>query len=100
MPLGRNWYDISKSCADNGDPGMDCYPQVNQASPMTAISPHDSLTPLQIIDYLSKNKTKDMLGVPRDHRFEVISFRVNAAFVLAGDMFENSEAYLVGLLER
>ncbi|PVF96677.1 peptidase S10 serine carboxypeptidase [Serendipita vermifera] len=80
---GRNWYDISKSCADNGDPGMDCYPQVGQ-----------------IIDYLSKNKTKDMLGVPRDHRFEVISFRVNAAFVLAGDMFENSEAYLVGLLER
>jgi hypothetical protein len=63
-------------------------------------SPHRPLRNLKISDYLSKNETKDLLGVPRSHQFEAISMPVNTAFVLAGDMFENSEAYLVGLLER
>jgi hypothetical protein len=63
-------------------------------------SPHRPLRNPKISDYLSKNETKDLLGVPRNHQFEAVSMPVHTAFVLAGDMFENSEAYLVGLLER
>jgi hypothetical protein len=49
---------------------------------------------------MSKNSTKDMLGVPRSKEFNTISLAINAAFVLAGDMSEHSDAYVVGLLER
>jgi hypothetical protein len=59
-----------------------------------------SLRHSQIAEYLSKNETKDLLGVPRSHHFEAISMSVNTAFTITGDVFENSEAYLVGLLER
>lgn len=55
---------------------------------------------VQIEDYLSKNKTKDLLGVPRSYKFNVLSFPVNQAFTLAGDIYEHSEPYIVGLLER
>ncbi|PVF96679.1 peptidase S10 serine carboxypeptidase [Serendipita vermifera] len=80
---GRNLFDISKSCVDDGMSGVDCYPHIRQ-----------------IAEYLSKNETKDLLGVPRSHNFKIISDRVHSAFLAAGDMYENSDIYLVGLLER
>jgi hypothetical protein len=55
---------------------------------------------IQIAEYMSRNETKDLLGVPRDHRFEVVSLLVHTAFLEAGDMYESSDVYLVGLLER
>jgi hypothetical protein len=41
-----------------------------------------------------------MLGVPRDYQFNLISYTIHEAFVLAGDMYQPSDSYLVGLLER
>lgn len=41
-----------------------------------------------------------MLGVSRKKNFDVISVPIHEAFVNAGDMYEISESYIVGLLER
>lgn len=76
----RNCYNINKSCGGND---LDCYPEIEQ-----------------VRKYLSKNSTKDMLGVPRNHNFQVISWLLHEAFVDAGDMYDPSDSYVVGLLER
>ncbi|KAI0048899.1 alpha/beta-hydrolase [Auriscalpium vulgare] len=78
---GRNPYDITLDCED--DNGL-CYPVINN-----------------ITEYLNRLDVRATLGVdPAVGTFAACSHSVESAFAQAGDIMQDSIAYVAALLER